>query len=74
MGAVGICGTIAATVSKVATIVGFCLVTLLVLSDTAVSAQTRKGPTRAIVSQLSLWIVPNGAPLPNPNEDEEEEP
>jgi len=27
-----------------------------------------------IVSQLSLWIVPNGAPLPNPNEDEEEVP
>lgn len=48
MEAVGIYGTIAATVSKVAAILGFSLVTLLVLSDTAVSAQTRKGPTRAV--------------------------
>jgi hypothetical protein len=34
--------------SKVAAIVGFCLVALLVLSGGAVSAQTRKGPPRAM--------------------------
>src|SRR5215213_877548 len=34
--------------SKLTAILGFCLVALLVLSDAAASAQTRKGPPRAI--------------------------
>jgi hypothetical protein len=33
---------------KVAAIVGFCLVTLLVFSGAVVSAQTRKGPPQAV--------------------------
>lgn len=42
-----ICGKIPGSMPKVAAIVGFCLVALLVFNGGVVSAQTRKGPPRA---------------------------